>query len=332
MARCTPFVRCRYIDRIDIDNNIETVFYLVNISGHAESIATATNRNTNIARYRAHDAFIEQYTYLHGDSPSEWMFEDDFQNWIAKLQYYSFVEQRLEMAQPCWFFKWITDDTPFTNQNLSIPDTLREVLQADGNITWILLKNQARVWPVQIVHRRFGVGWEEFCIQNNLMNGYQIVLTSETTCIFEVLIFNKEHTSVFNEYSNQNALPAPFYHLPAVLQTSCFPGIWFDRTTVGEFTISCDTEEDMLKNHLEPFFEHDGEQQIVFALQAHEWTIPVIDGVMNDEALVDFIGELDLFMGEFIAILMSKELLARVIVFDGEGGEKIYPWYQNRFM
>ncbi|KAI8534210.1 hypothetical protein RHMOL_Rhmol10G0071400 [Rhododendron molle] len=308
------------------------MFYLVNIFGHAESIATATNRNTNIARYRAHDAFIEQYSYLHGDSPTEWMFEDDFQNWIAKLQYYSFVEQRLEMAQPCWFFKWITDDTPFTNQNLSIPDTLREVLQADDNITWILLKNQARVWPVQIVHRRFGVGWEEFCIQNNLMNGYQIVLTSETTCIFEVLIFDKEHTSVFNAYSNQNALPAPFYHLPAVLQTSCFPGIWFDRTTVGEFTISCDTEDDMLKNHLEPLFEHDGEQQIVFALQAHEWTIPVIDGVMNDEALVDFIGELDLFIGEFIAILMSNELLARVIVFDGEGREKIYPWYQNRFM
>ncbi|KAI8534212.1 hypothetical protein RHMOL_Rhmol10G0071400 [Rhododendron molle] len=217
MARCTPFVRCRYIDRIDIDNNTETMFYLVNIFGHAESIATATNRNTNIARYRAHDAFIEQYSYLHGDSPTEWMFEDDFQNWIAKLQYYSFVEQRLE----------------------------------------------------------------------------------------------------------------------TVLQTSCFPGIWFDRTTVGEFTISCDTEDDMLKafhNHLEPLFEHDGEQQIVFALQAHEWTIPVIDGVMNDEALVDFIGELDLFIGEFIAILMSNELLARVIVFDGEGREKIYPWYQNRFM
>ncbi|KAI8532141.1 hypothetical protein RHMOL_Rhmol11G0190500 [Rhododendron molle] len=307
MARCTPFVRCRYTDRIDIDNNTETVFYLVNISGHAESIATVTNRNTNTARYRAHNAFIEQYSYLHGNSPSEWMFEDDFQDWIAKLQYYSFVEQRLE-------------------------NTLREVLEADDNITWILLKNQARVWPVKIVDHRFGVGWEEFCIQNYLMNGYQIVLTSETTCIFEVLIFNKEHTSVFSAYSNQNALPAPFYHLPAVLQTSCFPGIWFDRTTIDEFTINCDTEDDMLKNRLEPFFEHDGEQQIVFALQTHEWTIPVIDGVMNDEALVDFIGELDLFIGEFIAILMTKQLLARVIVFDGEGGEKIYPWYQNQFM
>ncbi|KAI8532143.1 hypothetical protein RHMOL_Rhmol11G0190500 [Rhododendron molle] len=123
--------------------------------------------------------------------------------------------------------------------------------------------------------------------------------------------------------------------LIAVLQTSCFPGIWFDRTTIDEFTINCDTEDDMLKafqNRLEPFFEHDGEQQIVFALQTHEWTIPVIDGVMNDEALVDFIGELDLFIGEFIAILMTKQLLARVIVFDGEGGEKIYPWYQNQFM
>lgn len=86
------------------------------------------------------------------------------------------------------------------------------------------------------------------------------------------------------------------------------------------------------QNHLEPFFEDDGEQQIVFALQEHEWTIPVIKGTMNDEALADFIAELDLFIGEFIAVLITNELLARVIVFNGEGAEKIYPWYRNQFM
>lgn len=86
------------------------------------------------------------------------------------------------------------------------------------------------------------------------------------------------------------------------------------------------------QEHLEPFFEHNSEQQIVFALQAHEWTIPVVDGVMNTEALAEFIGELELFIGEFVAVLVTKELLARVIVFDGEGGEKIFPWYENYFM
>ncbi|KAF7127214.1 hypothetical protein RHSIM_Rhsim03G0026400 [Rhododendron simsii] len=116
----------------------------------------------------------------------------------------------------------------------------------------------------------------------------------------------------------------------AWLATSCFPGIWFDRTTVGEFTIACDLEDDMVKafqDRLQPYFEDDNDQQIVFALQEHEWTIPIVDGVMDDEALVDFIAELDLFIGEFIAVLMTKELLARVIVFDSEGGEKMYSWY-----
>lgn len=96
MARCTPFVRCRYIETTDTNNNTTTVFNLINISGNAESIATVTNRNTNTPRYRAHDAFVEQYSYLHNNGPTEWMFEDDFQDWVAKLQYYSFVEQRLE--------------------------------------------------------------------------------------------------------------------------------------------------------------------------------------------------------------------------------------------
>ncbi|KAG5532359.1 hypothetical protein RHGRI_026851 [Rhododendron griersonianum] len=294
MARCTPFVRCRYIETTDTNNNTTTVFNLINISGDAESIATVTNRNTNTPRYRAHDAFVEQYSYLHNNGPTEWMFEDDFQDWVAKLQYYSFVEQRLEMTQPCWFFKWITDDTPFTNGNLAIPETLRRVLQADNNITWILFKNQARVWPVQIVNHRFGVGWTDFFVDNQLMDGYQIVLASETMCIFEVLIFNKEHTAIFNTYSNQNDLPAPFYHLPAVLKTSCFPRIWFDRTTICEFAIGCHIEDDIIKDRLEQYFEHDCEQQIVFALQEHEWTIPVLRGAINEEALEDFIGELDL--------------------------------------
>lgn len=99
-------------------------------------------------------------------------------------------------------------------QNLRIPEELRRVLQEDGNITWILLKNQARVWPIQIMGNRFGIGWEEFCIENHLIKGYQIILASETKCIFEILIFNNEHIGVFSMYSNQNALPAPFYHLP----------------------------------------------------------------------------------------------------------------------
>ncbi|KAG5565494.1 hypothetical protein RHGRI_001400 [Rhododendron griersonianum] len=226
MARCTPFVRCRCIETIDIDDNTTTVFYLVNTSDHAESIATVTNRNTNVARYIAHDAFVEQYSYLHNNSPTEWMFENDFQDWLAKLRYYSFVEQQLEK-------------------------TLRGVLQADDNITWILLKNQARVWPIQIVNDRFGVGWTKFFVENHLMDGYQIVLASETTCIFEVLIFNKEHTAIFNAYSNQNDLPAPFYHLPAVLKTSCFPRMWFDRTTICEFAIGCHIEDDIVKDRLE---------------------------------------------------------------------------------
>lgn len=96
MARCAPFVRCRYTKRITIDNNTETVIYLLNISGHSESIATVTNRSTNIAKYRAHNTFIERYSYLHDNGADEWMFEDDFQRWIAKLQYYSFVEQGLQ--------------------------------------------------------------------------------------------------------------------------------------------------------------------------------------------------------------------------------------------
>lgn len=87
-----------------------------------------------------------------------------------------------------------------------------------------------------------------------------------------------------------------------------------------------------MQEHLEPLFEHNGEQQIVFALQQHEWTIPVVDKVMNTEALGDFVGTLELFIGEFIAVLVTKELLAKVIVFDGEGGEKIFPWYQNYFI
>ncbi|KAF7124658.1 hypothetical protein RHSIM_Rhsim12G0007500 [Rhododendron simsii] len=116
----------------------------------------------------------------------------------------------------------------------------------------------------------------------------------------------------------------------AWLATSCFPGIWFDRTTVGEFTIACDLEDDMVKafqDRLQPYFEDDNDQQIVFALQEHEWTIPIVDGGWMMMALVDFIAELDLFIGEFIAVLMTKELLARVIVFDSEGGEKMYSWY-----
>ncbi|KAI8530645.1 hypothetical protein RHMOL_Rhmol11G0075700 [Rhododendron molle] len=162
-----------------------------------------------------------------------------------------------------------------------------------------------------------------------------MILASETTCIFEVLIFNKEHISVFNMYSNQNALPAPFYHLPTVLETSCYPTIWFDHKTIIEFTIICDIEDDIAKrfqDHLESLFEDDGEQQIVFALQANEWAILVVNGVMNTEALEEFVGELELFIGEVIAVLVTKELLAKVIVFDGPGGEKIFPWYENYFM
>lgn len=99
-------------------------------------------------------------------------------------------------------------------QNLKIPDDLKRVLQADTNITWILLKNQASVWPIQIVGNKFGIGWEQFCIENHLISGYQVILASETKCIFEVLIFNKECIGVFNMYSNENALPAPLYLFP----------------------------------------------------------------------------------------------------------------------
>lgn len=86
------------------------------------------------------------------------------------------------------------------------------------------------------------------------------------------------------------------------------------------------------QDRLEQYFEHDCEQQIVFALQEHEWTIPVLRGAINEEALEDFIGELDLSIGESIVVLMTSQLFAKVIVFCGEGGEKIYPWYQNQLM
>lgn len=103
MARCAPFVRCRYIEHTDVNNSTEALVYLVNVYGYAEQIATVTNRNTNLAKYRAHDDFTEQYSYLHGNSPSEWICEDDFQDWIAKLQYYSFIEQRLESKHKSLF-------------------------------------------------------------------------------------------------------------------------------------------------------------------------------------------------------------------------------------
>ncbi|KAG5512837.1 hypothetical protein RHGRI_038736 [Rhododendron griersonianum] len=92
----------------------------------------------------------------------------------------------------------------------------------------------------------------------------------------------------------------------AVLKTSCFPRIWFDRTTICEFAIGCHIEDDVIKafqDRLEQYFEHDCEQQIVFALQEHEWTIPVLRGAINEEALEDFIGELDLSIGDFVPIL-----------------------------
>ncbi|KAG5537200.1 hypothetical protein RHGRI_024588 [Rhododendron griersonianum] len=332
-----PFVRCFPKRNRCTDRTARSVYYLANYAGDIEKVAFSLLTGDNTVVYKACPDFREKYGYIFPiGSTRVWNSEDAMLTYADKMIWFSFLFRSRENDGPRWFTKDITTDS-WRNYTF-LPDWDERFGNESKSSLWILLRNQGKVWPVHVIHNQFGEGWADFWDSHKLRRGFKIVFGCERTWIFDVvvLMINLEPlyydwSTITHEFQEASLMPMVIDDLgtPRHLRTSCFPSTMSTKERIMQFGYDCGSGKCIFKVFGKRFrdFCHDIHVDEVFIQMRNKWwAVPRINNRIDRASLAVFFNDLNLQPLDFLLVTAFDDMDVNVIVFTGDGIERVYPW------
>ncbi|KAI8530773.1 hypothetical protein RHMOL_Rhmol11G0085100 [Rhododendron molle] len=170
------FVRCFPKQKRCTDGTARTVYYLANITGDLEEVASSLLGHENSIVYEACADFREKYGHIFPvGSITVWDFVEAMLRWADKMIWFSFLIRSHESMFNDLLYKFLPDwDERFGN--------------ASNSSLWILLRIGSKIWPIHVIHNQFGHGWAGFWADNELRSGFKLVFGCERSWIFDVVV------------------------------------------------------------------------------------------------------------------------------------------------
>ncbi|KAI8558194.1 hypothetical protein RHMOL_Rhmol04G0071000 [Rhododendron molle] len=204
---------------------------------------------------------------------------------------------------------------------------------------WILLKNRGKVWPVHVIHNQLGDGWPEFWDSHKLRSGFKVVFGCERSWIFDVVVLmhnlepvrNYEWSTTAHELQESSLMPyvVEEFGTPRELRTSCFASAMSIKDNMLQFGYDCRSGKSIIRvfgKHLRDLFHYAGIDEIFVHMRNKWWSIPRINNRVDRLSLDLLLNDLNLQPLDFVLVTAFDDTDVNVIVFGGDGIEKLYPW------
>lgn len=337
MAIQLPFVRCFPKHIRCTDGSARSVYYLANFAGDIEKVAYFSLADGNTVVYKACADFREKYGYIFPiGSIKVWNSEEAMLKWADKMIWFSFLIGSHENEGPRWFTKNISTDS--WRDYTFLPDWDERFGNLSKPSLWILLRNHGKIWPVHIIHNQFGEGWPDFWDNHKLRSGFKLVFGCERSWIFDVVVLmtNLEPlyynwSTITHEFQESSLMPFVIDDLgtPGNLRTSCFPSTMSIKDHIMQFGYDCGSGKCMYKvfgKRFRDLCRIAGVDEIFLHMRNRSWAVPRINNRIDRQSLALFFDRLNLEPLDFLLVTAFDALDVNVIVFTGDGIERVYPW------
>ncbi|KAI8543803.1 hypothetical protein RHMOL_Rhmol08G0247400 [Rhododendron molle] len=334
-----PFVRGFPKPKRCTDGTARTVYYLANIIGDLQEVASSLSGHRNTIVYEACADFREKYGHIFPvGSITVWDSVEAMLRWADKMIWFSFLIRSHENKWRCWFTKDIS--TRSWRDYTFLPDWDERFGNASNSSLWILLRIGSKIWPVHVMHNQFGHGWADFWADNELRSGFKLVFGCERNWIFDVVVLMTNLEPLYfhwstttHEFQESSLMPFMINDLgtPRHLRTSCFPSTMSTKQNIMQFGYYCGSGKCMFKafgKQFRDFFRYAGADahEVHLRMRNRWWTVPRINNRADRASLGLFFNALNLGPLDFLLVTAFDATDVNVIVFTGDGIERLYSW------
>ncbi|KAF7127117.1 hypothetical protein RHSIM_Rhsim03G0026300 [Rhododendron simsii] len=341
-----PYVRCFPKHKRLADGTVRSVYYLANFAGDITKVASSVPVDDNTFLYKMCAKFQEKYGHFFPVGQRNlWNSQKAMLRWADKMIWFSFLVGSNESMYndfskyyqgPCWFTKEICTDNWRGYTFLS--DWDERFRNSSKSSVWILLKNRGKVWPVHVVHNQLTDGWPEFWDSHKLRSGFKVVFGCERSWIFEVVVLMHNLEPLYYSWSKTNhelqessLMPyvADDLGTPRHLRTSCFPSMMSITHHIMQFGYDCASRKCITRvfgRRFRNLFHDTGADEISLNMRNKRWSICKIKNRVDRFSLENFFNSLNLQERDFVLVTAFDAANVNVLVFTGDGVERMYPW------
>ncbi|KAI8534213.1 hypothetical protein RHMOL_Rhmol10G0071500 [Rhododendron molle] len=166
-----------------------------------------------------------------------------------------------------------------------------------------------------------------------------LILYSRIFWIFDVVVLmhnlepvrNYEWSTTAHELQESSLMPyvVEEFGTPRELRTSCFPSAMSIKDNMLQFGYDCRSGKSIIRvfgKHLRDLFHYAGVDKIFVHMRNKWWSIPRINNLVDCLSLDLLLNDLNLQPLDFVLVTAFDDTDVNVIVFGGDGIEKLYPW------
>ncbi|KAF7123863.1 hypothetical protein RHSIM_Rhsim12G0075400 [Rhododendron simsii] len=202
----------------------------------------------------------------------------------------------------------------------------------------ILLRNGKKIWPVHVVHNQFGDGWADFWDSHKLRRGFKLVFGCERTWIFDVVVLMTNLEPLYyhwsttaHEFQESSLMPFVIDDLgtPGHLRTSCLLSTMSTKDNIMQFGYDCGSGKCIFREfgkRFRDYFRDAGDYDIFLHMRNRWWAVSIINNRVDRPGLAHFFKALNLQPLDFLLVTAFDGGDVNVIVFTGDGIERVYPW------
>ncbi|KAG5567101.1 hypothetical protein RHGRI_002611 [Rhododendron griersonianum] len=326
-----PYVRCFPKHNRCTDGTARSVYYLANYAGDIEKVASSLLADGNTVVYEACADFLEKYGYIFPvGSTRVWNSEEAMLTWADKMIWFSFLYKSRENKGPCWFTKDISTDS-WRNYTF-LPDWDERFGNSSTSSVWILLRNRGKIWPVHVIHNQFGEGWADFWDSHKLKRGFKLVFGCERTWIFDVVVLminleplHYDWSTTAHELQESSLMPYVIDDLRT--PGNCLPSTMSTTENIIQFGYDCGSGKCIYKvlgKRFRDFCHAVGVHEIFLHMRNKWWAVSTINNRIDRASLAVFFNALNLQPLDFLLITAFDATDVNVIVFTGDGIERVY--------
>ncbi|XP_058212781.1 uncharacterized protein LOC131324717 [Rhododendron vialii] len=219
-----------------------------------------------------------------------------------------------------------------------LPDWDERFDNSSKSSLWILLRNRGKIWPVHVTHNQFGEGWADFWDDHKLRRGFKLVFGCERSWIFDVIVLMTNLEPLYyswstttQEFQESSLMPFVIDDLGTQrhLRTSCFPSMMSIKDNIMQFGYDCASGKCIYKvfgKRFRDFFHDAGVNEIFLHMRNKWWAVPGINNRVDRPSLALFFNAMNLEPLDFVLVTAFDATDVNVIVFIGDGIERVYPW------